>query len=264
MKRISSRDNPRFKQLKKLAQSGRERRLSGETLLEGVHLLEACLAAQHGIQELIVSEKGVVHPEIHAFLALYSDIPCVLLPDALYHELAATETPSGILGRIAIPRVATAPRVDVDTVVLDGVQDPGNVGTLLRTALAANFRQIILSGDCASVWSPKVLRSGQGAHFTLSLHEGIDLPEFLDAYQGRVLATALADSVDLYAADWAQPPQALAWVFGAEGQGVSPAVLARTQTKIRIPMPGLTESLNVGVAAGVCLFETLRRRNYPR
>jgi TrmH family RNA methyltransferase len=127
----------------------------------------------------------------------------------------------------------------------------------LRTAAAAGVRQALLSPGCAAAWSPKVLRAGQGAHFVLAIHEEADLEAFADAYRGTLAVTTLEDSLSLYAAEWQSP---LAWVFGAEGQGVRRALLDRAGLKIRIPMPGAVESLNVGAAAAVCLFEAVRRR----
>ena len=141
---------------------------------------------------------------------------------------------------------------------LDGVQDPGNVGSILRSAAAAGFRQILLSPDCAQVWSPRVLRAAMGAHFRLELHEDVNLPDFLGAYRGQAILTVLDESAtSLYSCDLTGP---VAWVFGSEGQGVRPAVMQVVKTRIRIPMPGGGESLNVAAAAAICLFETVRQR----
>lgn len=260
MKSISSRDNPAFKHWKKLAQSGRERKKAGQTLLEGMHLLTAW-QARHGIpKQVLVSERGLKQAEIAAWLAQQdgSEVETVQLPDALFHELADTETPAGILALVDLPSPETQPCSDKDSLVLDGIQDPGNMGTLLRTAAAAGFTQVVLSTDCVSPWSPKVLRAGQGAHFLLDIYEGVELPGFLQNFSGTSLATALEQAEDLYRANWQGP---VAWVFGAEGQGVSAPVLAAARQRIRIPMPGAVESLNVGAAAAICLFETVRRRS---
>ena len=181
----------------------------------------------------------------------------VVLADALMRELGLVDTPSGLLALAPIPAADGPPDLAADAILLDGVQDPGNVGTLLRTAAAAGVRQALLSPGCAAAWSPKVLRAGQGAHFVLAIHEEADLEAFADAYRGTLAVTTLEDSLSLYAAEWQSP---LAWVFGAEGQGVRRALLDRAGLKIRIPMPGAVESLNVGAAAAVCLFEAVRRR----
>lgn len=256
MKRIASRDNAFFKHLKKLAQSARERANSGETLLDGAHLIRACRAAGRSPGTLVVDEAQQEAPEIAALLAESAASEVVLLPTALYRDAAVVETPSGIMAVLPLPPAAS-PDPFADAVLLDGVQDPGNVGTLLRTAAAAGFRQVLLSPDCAGVWSPRVLRAGQGAHFLLDLVEDADLPAFLQGYRGQAAVTSLRDAVSLYAADLRGP---LAWVFGSEGQGVRPQVAAQAPLKITIPMPGAVESLNVGAAAAVCLFETVRQR----
>lgn len=253
MKQISSRDNPFFKALKRLAQSGRERRKSGQTLLDGVHLIRAYEEVLGPVETLIVSQVTGQQPEIAALIA---GREVMVLAENLFCDIASVETPSGIMAVVPIP-ASPVPDLAVDTVLLDGVQDPGNVGTLLRTAAAAGFRQVLLSGDCAGVWSPKVLRAGQGAHFALSMVEEADLAGFLKAYQGTAAVTQLHGAVSLFEAPLSG---AMAWVFGAEGQGVRPEVAEAARLKIKIPMPGVAESLNVGAAAAVCLFETVRRR----
>jgi TrmH family RNA methyltransferase len=260
---IRSRENPAFKRWKKLAQSGRARKKQGQILLEGAHLIESWRAAYGMPACLLASEKALARAEVADWLAAGArqGVERAVLAEALFAELADTETPGGLLAVVHPPSMDDEPPLlDVDSLLLDGVQDPGNLGSLLRTAAAAGFAQILLSADCASPWSPKTLRAGQGAHFQLRLHENADLPTFLRAFRGVSLATALDASESLHAADFGKTP--LAWVFGAEGQGVRPEALAAAQKRIRIPMPGAktVESLNVGHAAAICLFETLRRR----
>lgn len=250
MKLIQSRDNAFFKQLRKLAESGRERRKAGQTLLDGVHLVESYEKIIAPLDTLVVAESALAGGEIADYLA---GREVVVLADALMRELG----PSGLLALAPIPAADGPPDLAADAILLDGVQDPGNVGTLLRTAAAAGVRQALLSPGCAAAWSPKVLRAGQGAHFVLAIHEEADLEAFAATYRGTLAVTTLEDSLSLYAAEWQSP---LAWVFGAEGQGVRRALLDRAGLKIRIPMPGAVESLNVGAAAAVCLFEAVRRR----
>ncbi|SDH54258.1 TrmH family RNA methyltransferase [Propionivibrio dicarboxylicus] len=260
MKYIVSRENPRFKALKKLCQSGRERRKARQIVLDGMHLVESLLASGRSPLEIVISDAGKARSEIARFLETGEKCSSVIcLSDALFAELAPVETPSGILAIASMPDEAM--RVDLagDAVLLDGVQDPGNVGSILRSAAAAGFRQVLLSEDCAQVWSPKVLRAGMGAHFLLNLHESVRLPEFLNEYRGLSMATALgADSTGLYEQ---RLQGAVAWVFGSEGAGVCPDVMASVARRVRIPMPGGCESLNVAAAAAVCLFETVRQRN---
>lgn len=254
MKLIQSRDNPFFKQLKRLAESGRERRKLGKTLLDGVHLVEAWEQYRGPVDHLIVAESAQQHGEISGYLR---NRECTVLSDALMRELGLVETPSGLLAVVTTPRANIAVNLDNDAVLLDGVQDPGNVGTLLRTAAAAGVKQVLLAPGCAAAWSPKVLRAGQGAHFVLEIFEDVDFSAFMTDYRGTTAVTCLTGAVSLYAAQWQGP---LAWIFGAEGLGVRDEIIAAAKLKVHIPMPGAVESLNVGAAAAICLFETVRRR----
>ena len=261
MKHIASRDNAHFKDLKRLCQSGRERRKSGRIVLDGMHLIAAYGECFGVPEEVVVSSSGAQGTEIAAFLARLASggTPCSvsILSDSLFAELASVETPSGILAIVAQPRCAQRVDALADAVVLDGIQDPGNLGSILRSAAAAGFRQILLSSDCAAAWSPKTLRAAMGAHFLVDIFEACDLPAFLENYRGLAVLTALDATDDVYALDLKAP---VAWVFGNEGQGVSDAVLQATPLRARIPMPGATESLNVAAAAAICLFETVRQR----
>jgi TrmH family RNA methyltransferase len=253
VKHIASRDNPFYRQLKKLAASGRERRASGRMLLDGVHLVEACEAACGPLETLVVAASALDRGEI---VRCISGREVVVIADALMRDLGLVDTPSGIVGVATIPAPA-AVDAEKDAILLDGVQDPGNVGTLLRTASAAGIGQALLGPGCASAWSPKVLRAGQGAHFVMNIAEDADLAGFVAGFQGTVAATSLTDAQPLYAADLHGP---LAWIFGAEGQGVRPELQAAATLRLRIPMPGAVESLNVAAAAAVCLFEMVRQR----
>jgi len=254
MKLIRSRDNPFFKGLKRLAESGRERRKACRTLLDGVHLV-AAYEVKHGpVETLVVSESALAAGEIAAYVAGRT---VVVLADSLLRDLGLVDTPSGLLAVVPMPTATVAVDREKDAILLDGVQDPGNVGAILRTAAAAGIGQALLGPGCAAAWSPKVLRAGQGAHFVLAIHEDADLAAFMACYRGTTAVTCLDDATPLYDASWEGP---LAWVFGAEGQGVRAELLAAARLRVRIPMPGAVESLNVAAAAAVCLFEALRRK----
>lgn len=254
MKIVQSRDNPFYKQLKRLGGSGRERRKAGLAILDGLHLIADYERVFGPVQTLVVTPQGRENPEIAGFLGSRS---VVELGEPLMRDLGIVESPSGVLALAGIPAPKASPDPAVDTVLLDGIQDPGNVGTLLRTAAAAGFRQALLGPGCADAWSPKVLRAGQGAQFSISVFENVVLTDFLQAFAGAALATSLADAQNLFEIALTAP---VAWVFGSEGRGVSSAVLAATPIHVRIPMPGAVESLNVAAAAAICLFETVRRR----
>ncbi|MBS1130351.1 MAG: tRNA/rRNA methyltransferase (SpoU) [Proteobacteria bacterium] len=254
MKLIQSRDNAFFKQLKRLAESGRERRKTGQTLLDGVHLVEAYEKAFGPLEKLIVAESAAAAGEIAAYL---EGRQAVVLADALMRDLGLVDTPSGLLAVAPMPQRTALVDLGKDAVLLDGVQDPGNVGTLLRTAAASGVKQVLMAPGCASAWSPKVLRAGQGAHFVLAIHEEADLAAFMADYRGTTAVTCLDGATSLYEARWTGP---LAWIFGAEGLGVRRELIETAKLRIKIPMPGAVESLNVGAAAAVCLFEALRRK----
>jgi TrmH family RNA methyltransferase len=261
MKHIASRDNPHFKSLKRICQSGRERRKIGQALLDGIHLVECYMQHFGKPEEIVVSESGARREEIcHLLQNGDAEAAVIVLTDALFEELATVDTPSGIMAVVTQPRSAHQTNQEIDTILLDGVQDPGNLGSILRSAAAAGFRQVLLSADCAQAWSPKTLRAAMGAHFQLDIHESCDLPAFLRAYRGQAILTAVDASTRLYSLDLSE---AVAWVFGSEGQGVRPEVAQSTPLRVRIPMPGATDSLNVAAAAAICLFETVRQRQQP-
>ena len=218
MKHIASRDNAHFKALRKLCQSGRERRKTGQTVLDGMHLIESYVQHVGTVGEIVVSESGAQRREISRFLESGKAGKTIsILSDELYADLATVETPSGIMAVAVQPRSARRLNQEIDALLLDGIQDSGNLGSILRSAAAAGFRQVLLSADCAQVWSPKTLRAGMGAHFLLDIHESCDLPAFLGSYRGQAVLTALDATIDLFSLNLKEP---VAWVFGSEGQGV--------------------------------------------
>lgn len=256
MKSISARDNPTLKALRALAADPRQQRASGLTLIEGPHLLTACLDHGHGLDLVAVSESAVVVPEVAALLQRAAGVPTLCLRDALFRELSELATPVGILARIAVPPAPTSWPAG-DCLLLDAVQDAGNVGTLLRTAAAAGVRDVLLGPGCAGAWTPRVLRAAQGAHFGLRIREQADLLEFMQAYAGVSVAAVAHQGQSLYDLDFRQPT---AWLFGNEGGGIAPALVAAAQRHATIPLAPGSESLNVGAAAAVCLFEMRRQR----
>lgn len=256
MKNIISRDNPTYKQLKKLAESSRERRKTGHTLLDGVHLVEAYLAAG-GVPDLLaVSASGMASAECAALLAAAQTAQKVVLGDALFAEISPVETPTGLLALIAVPHAA-APENPEFCLLLEDIQDPGNLGSILRSAAAAGAQVAWLSTGCADAWSPKVLRAGMGAHFALAIEERVDLAAKLAAFRGLSVATGLHAEKSLYDLDLRGP---VAFLIGNEGAGLSPALQGAASETVTIPMPGRIESLNAAAAAAVCLFERVRQR----
>lgn len=255
VKNISSRDNPLFKQLKKLAESARERRKAGLVLLDGVHLVESALQVAITPQMLVVSESGATHTEIVRLLKKLPKVQTTMLSDGLFAEISPVETPTGILALIDVPHLPVPPKPDF-ALLLEDVQDPGNLGTLLRSAAAAGVQAVWLSTGCADAWSPKVLRAGMGAHFVLAIEERVNLLEKAAAFGGMIVATSLAATRSLYDLDLTG---SVALLAGNEGAGLSADLLAAANTQIRIPMPGRIESLNVAAATSICLFERVRQ-----
>jgi TrmH family RNA methyltransferase len=226
-------------------------------VLDGVHLAEAALASGVALRQLVVSERGMTHAEIIALLDACEDTPSCLLPDALFAQISPVDSPTGLLAVIGMPPDAVGPLTDT-VIALDGVQDPGNLGTILRTAAAAGVRDVLLGTGCAQAWAPRVLRAGMGGHFRLRIRERVDLVSALKDFPGEVLATLPNETTpSLYQHDLSGP---VAWLFGAEGAGLSHDVAALATGGVRIPMPGAVESLNVGAAVAVCLFEQARQR----
>lgn len=254
MEIIRSRQNPLVKQLIKLADNRRERLKARQTLLLGTHLVASALAAGWTLQRLLVAEGEDSRAEI-ADLMQQAGTPVTLLSRDLFAEIEQSPSTVGILALAALPETA-APRRSGCCLLLEGIQDPGNVGSILRTAAAAGIDQAWLTPGCADVWSPKVLRAGMGAHFMIPVVERVTLDEVLPGFNGRIVATTLDAADSLYATDL-RPDMVLA--LGSEGEGVSTELLAFAHARVRIPMARETESLNVAAAAAICLFERLRQ-----
>jgi TrmH family RNA methyltransferase len=257
IKRISSRDNPFFKSLHKLSSSGRERREAGKTLLDGPHLLRAFLDAGGKPEHLLVNESALQDAEIVALLEGCADVAQTRLDDTLFSQLSELKTPNGLLTLVAIP----PPQVTVAqarfALLLEDIQDPGNLGSILRSAAAAGCDAVFLSQGCADAWSPKVLRAGMGGHFALSISESADLLKVAAEFTGKVLAASLQADKSLYDSNLRGK---LAFAIGNEGAGLSPDLLNAAQQHFIIPMPGKVESLNAAAATAVCLFEAVRQR----
>lgn len=262
LKTITSRDNPFYKELKHLAGSSHALRKSGRSLLDGVHLCQAYLDLVGQPAHCIVSEGALANPEVAAIVARAGDAgaPVTALPDALFGALSQVEHGIHLLFLIATPRPAQPAALLDSAVLLDGVQDPGNAGSILRSAGAAGIKQVYCSPGTASIWSPKVLRAAMGAHFVLDVFENVDLAGLVRAARVPVLATSGYASDAIYDVDLNRPA---AWLLGHEGQGVSDELLHLATHRVVIPHAGAVESLNVAACAAVCFFEHLRQRR-PR
>ena len=255
MKRIASRDNPAWKSLVRLCHSSRDRRKSGKCVLEGAHTILAYLERYGAPESVVVSEDIATTPEVLQIASALEGSRLIVADSRLFSELAQTATPVGIVAVIAAPEPRSrAP--GVFNLLLENVQDPGNVGTMLRSAAAAGVTCAFLSEGCAFAWSPKALRSGQGAHFFLDIVEHADLAALVSGFDGKVVAADPRAATLVFDSDLSGP---LMLLVGNEGAGLSPALISRTTMQVSIPMPGGFESLNAASAAAVCLFEKVRQ-----
>ena len=243
---IRSRDNARVKRWAKLARDGRLRRTERRVMIEGPHLLAAALAAGIKPVAVLATEAALAKPEIAALAR-----EPVVLSGVAFGAIADADTPPGIAAEIALPEL----RRDGPSVFLEGVQDAGNVGGIIRSAAAFGAGEVVVDRHCADPWSPKVLRAGQGGHFALQITQVESLEPVLESFAGRVLCTVPSGGQPLREADLSAP---LGWLFGAEGAGVSPELQARAAARITIPLAEGSESLNVAAAAAICLYAAFR------
>lgn len=249
---ISSRDNPLLVRLRKLAQDGASYRREGRVWLEGDHLLRAALQRGWAFEQVVLSEAGAGRPELLALAEKAAR--AIVVPQALFKGLSGLESPAAVGATIALP---PSPTLDpkAPSVVLDRLQDAGNVGSILRSSAAFGMRQVLALKGTAALWSPKVLRAGMGAHFGLTLVESLE-PEDLLALQVPLLAASSHAETSVHGA---KLPWPCGWILGHEGQGVQAALMQRCAMTLRIPQPGGEESLNVAAAAAVCLYESARQ-----
>lgn len=242
---ISSKDNPLLKQLRLLSQDSTAYRKIGRVWLEGDHLCRALLDRGQTPAVAVFTESH--WPQADERLR-YAAPLVHTVPDRLMASVSGLESPAGVGFVWELPK-APAVLSDVPTVVLDRLQDAGNVGSVLRSAAAFGFRQVLALRGTAALWSPKVVRAGMGAHFGLRLIESLSV-EDLECLQVPLVLTSS------HQGDWlhqTQLPWPCAWVMGHEGQGVGPALAERASRWVRIGQPGGEESLNVAAAAAICL-----------
>jgi RNA methyltransferase, TrmH family len=252
---ITSRDNPLLKRLRLLSQDSTAYRKQGQVWLEGDHLCQALLARGLRPAAAVYTERGWSEASDALRTACAHR---VLVPEALMAGLSGLESPAG-MGFVWDLPVCPTPDPAAATVVLDRLQDAGNVGSILRSAAAMGFLQVLALKGTAGLWSPKVLRAGMGAHFALRLVEGLAL-DHLRALTVPMLVTSSHRGEPLHLADLPWP---CVWVMGHEGQGVSAELEALASRFVRIAQPGGEESLNVAAAAAICLHASAAGRAQP-
>ncbi|HVE49080.1 MAG TPA: RNA methyltransferase [Casimicrobiaceae bacterium] len=257
MLRIASRNNPKLKEAARLVASSRERRKAGKCVIEGEHLIDA-YAERYGAPEtLIVADALLARPGIDRLVRRF-DERTLIVSESMFDEMSALPSGVGVLAVVPTPRPSTF-EPGLFCLLLEDVQDPGNVGSMLRSAAAAGVTQAFLSRDCAFAWSPKVLRAGMGAHFALDIHEDVDPIEWAATFRqrsGRVVAMVREGGESIFSVALERP---LAIVIGNEGAGLSQGLVDASSVQATIPMPGRIESLNAASAAAVALFECVRR-----
>lgn len=258
LKTITSRDNAYVKQLVALSGSSRERRKQNLTVLDGVHLVRAYMDAQGVPDSLAVAESAQARDEVRALIARCPSNIVNVLADNLIAAASSLESPAFAMAMVATPEPKPT-AADASVLVVEDIQDPGNVGSLLRSAAAAGIHEIVLSKSTAFAWSPKVLRAAQGAHFLLNIVEGAEVVEFVKQYAGQSLALVAHNKgvSELFDIDLRG---ATAIVIGNEGAGLSAGMVTAATHRVTIPMPGKVESLNAAAAGAICLFEMVRQR----
>lgn len=253
---ITSTQNPTIKHIRALLGDYRYRKKHKQTILEGIHLLQAYHQSGQEPLQVVVADNYGDYPEIVALLAQTVHSKLLIVSKELYETLRTLGESPPIMALIATPSPDLCD-IYSDCLVIDGVQDNGNLGTLLRTAAATGFAHVICTKGSAQAWSPKTLRAAMGAHFSLCIYEQIDHKTLLNCLKVPLFATSSHSDTPIFHCNLTHP---IALSVGHEGQGVSHTLLAQA-TNISLPQLG-QESLNVAVAGSVCLYEILRQRRY--
>ena len=252
LERITSSSNPLIKELRKLQADNTAYRKQGRIWLEGDHLCRAALL--RGFKPALGLFSESFWPAAQLIWARAA-IKNIVISDALFSDISGLESAASMGFVMDLPAQPILQPLAA-SVILDRVQDAGNVGSILRSATAFGFSQVIALKGTAALWSPKVLRAGMGAHFGLQLLEGIE-PDELEALAVPIVVTSSHEGDVL---GQIKLPAPCAWVMGHEGQGVSDHLMAKAAVKVRIAQPGGEESLNVAAAAAICLhFSSMQR-----
>lgn len=259
---INSAANDNIKRWRKISEHPRGAKKIGSTLAEGIHLAEV-ICQKRPLTRAVVVRENNVQSDVLALaerVAEATGAKLLTVTDKLYDAVCPVENGTGIMVEVAATFTDRPVQpIAEDALYLDSVQDAGNMGTLIRTALAAGVRHIAASSGSAGFWAPKVLRAGMGAHFSAKLYDNVSAEEIHTLFAGRVLAADARGGMDLFRTPgWEKGP--VVWMMGAEGPGLSLKALAVADERYLIPIEEACESLNVGAAAAVCLFEQRRRR----
>ncbi|MBP9489344.1 RNA methyltransferase [Candidatus Saccharibacteria bacterium] len=253
---ITSAQNPLIKNLVQLSSHQSVRNRQGLTLLEGVHLSKEYLS-RVGAPEICLVANDRSNLEVIEIIRKCRElgVRIIEIDRRIYLKISPVIEGIGLMFVIKTPASKTMDP-NCNTVILENIQDPGNLGTILRSAAAGGVEQIICSSDTASAWAPKVLRAGMGAHFNLNIIENQDLKLAISQLRIPIYATSLSAESSIYSEDLSANS---AWIFGNEGKGVSDELQNYATKKLIIPQSNKIESLNVAMAATICIFEKLRQ-----
>ena len=258
MKKISSAQNPLVKKLVQLSEKQSFRNKQKMTIIEGAHLTAEWLK-RFGVPDFcVISSSSKRSEEVEGIIQKCEELntEIIELEAKIYSKISPVIKGVGILFVVKIPENQCVDFCE-DVIILDRIQDPGNFGTILRSAVGFGVKQIICSKGTVSAWSPKVLRAGMGAHFKLQIFENQDLNEAISKVETPIFATSLQAEKSIYDENFTTK---IAWIFGNEGAGVSLELLSKVKNQVIIPQVSEIESLNVAMAATVCLAEQARQR----
>jgi TrmH family RNA methyltransferase len=257
---ITSVHNPMLQAVRRLQAQARQRREERVFVLEGVRLVEE--AWQAGWMAKQVFFTGQLDERGMAVVDGFADKGTLVeqVSDGVMSSICETETPQGLLAVMSQQTLPLPPSLDF-LLILDGMRDPGNLGTILRSAAAAGVQGVLLAPHCVEAWSGKVLRAGMGAHFRLPIH-ALHWPDIRGTIRGPTsgLKVFLADSAGGVAYTQADFRAPLALIVGGEAAGAGSEAQVLADDRVDIPMPGGSESLNAAIAAGILLFEVVRQR----
>ena len=258
MKKISSAQNPLVKKLVQLSEKQSFRNKQKMTIIEGAHLTAEWLKCFGAPDFCVISSSSKRGEEVETIIQKCEELntEIIELDAKIYSKISPVIEGVGVLFIVKIPKNQGVNFCE-DSIIIDRIQDPGNLGTILRSAVGFGVKQIICSKGTVSAWSPKVLRAGMGAHFQLEIFENEDLSEIISKIETPIFATSLQAKKSIYDENFTTKT---AWIFGNEGAGVSSELLSKVKNQVIIPQVGEIESLNVAMAATVCLAEQARQR----
>lgn len=258
MKVISSAQNPQYKNIVRLMTKSSVRKKENLIILDGIHLAKEYLNFHHFPQICIISDGSENNSEISEIVNVCTenDVQILKLTNDLFKKISSVSNEMSIIFLAKKPERPEL-RTDANTAILENIQDPGNLGTILRSASAAGVEQIICSENTVDIYSPKVLRAGMGAHFRLDILENQNLKKVIPELEIPVLATSLTAEKSIYDVDLAQN---VAWIFGNEGAGLTEETQNLATQNVIIPQKNNVESLNVAMAATICFFEQMRQK----